>query len=93
MIEKMKFISITGPKHDFDRMINTYLSHYEIQLENALLELPKTQDLRPYLENNPYKDLLRDCDALIARLESTKDSKEKKIKRQTRMRLKRRRCI
>jgi len=81
VIEKMKFISITGPKHDFDRMINTYLSHYEIQLENALLELPKTQDLRPYLENNPYKDLLRDCDALIARLESTKDSKEKKNKK------------
>ena len=34
MIEKMKFVSISGPKNDLDRMVNQYLSHYEIQLEN-----------------------------------------------------------
>lgn len=39
MIEKMKFVSISGPKNDLDRMVNQYLSHYEIQLENALTEL------------------------------------------------------
>ncbi|MFQ8777119.1 MAG: hypothetical protein ACLR78_06470 [Roseburia sp.] len=31
----MKFVSISGPKNDLDRMVNQYLSHYEIQLENA----------------------------------------------------------
>ena len=36
MIEKMKFLSITGPKADIDRMTETYLSKYEIHLENAL---------------------------------------------------------
>lgn len=25
MIEKMKFLSITGPKADIDRVVNTYL--------------------------------------------------------------------
>ena len=35
----MKFISITGPKSDIDRVVNTYLSKYEIHLENALTEL------------------------------------------------------
>lgn len=39
MIEKMKFLSITGPKTDIDRVVNTYLSKYEIHLENALSEL------------------------------------------------------
>ena len=39
MIEKMKFLSITGPKADIDRVVNTYLSKYEIHLENALSEL------------------------------------------------------
>ena len=39
MIEKMKFLSITGPKEDIDRVIDTYLSKYEIHLENALSEL------------------------------------------------------
>ena len=38
MIEKMKFLSITGPKADIDRMTETYLSRYEIHLENALAE-------------------------------------------------------
>ena len=38
MIEKMNFLSITGPKADIDRVVNTYLCKYEIHLENALSE-------------------------------------------------------
>ena len=34
MIEKMKFLSITGPKADIDRMTETYLSRYEIHLDD-----------------------------------------------------------
>ena len=48
MIEKMKFVSISGPKNDLDRMVNQYLSHYEIQLENALTELRSASKLEPY---------------------------------------------
>ncbi len=47
----MKFISITGPKSDIDRVVNTYLSKYEIHLENALTELKTIQSLTPYLQN------------------------------------------
>jgi len=32
----MNFLSITGPKADIDRVVNTYLCKYEIHLENAL---------------------------------------------------------
>ena len=39
MIEKMQFLSITGPKADFDRVVDTYLSKYEMHLENALTEV------------------------------------------------------
>ena len=39
MIEKMKFLSITGPKSDIDRVVNEYLSKYEIHLENAMAQL------------------------------------------------------
>lgn len=56
MIEKMNFVSITGPKHDIDRVIDTYLSKYEIHLENALDELKEISDLTPYVEDNPYKE-------------------------------------
>ncbi len=56
MIEKMKFLSITGPMGDIDRVAEVYLSRYEIQLENALSELKTVKNLRPYIENNPYKE-------------------------------------
>lgn len=55
MIEKMKFLSITGPKDDIDRVVEQYLSKYEIHLENALSELKTVASLRPYTESNPYK--------------------------------------
>ena len=54
----MEFISITGPKADIDRVVNQYLSKYEIHLENALAQLKTVQNLTPYLEINPYKNLL-----------------------------------
>lgn len=57
MIEKMKFLSITGPKEDIDRVVDQYLSKYEIHLENALSELRTVKDLRPFTEANPYKDI------------------------------------
>ena len=57
MIEKMKFLSITGPKEDIDRVVDQYLSKYEIHLENALSELRTVKVLRPFTDANPYKDV------------------------------------
>ena len=56
MIEPMKFVSISGPRDDLDRMVNQVLCRYEIHLENALSELKTVKDLRPYIETNPYKE-------------------------------------
>ena len=55
----MKFLSITGPKADIDRVVNTYLSKYEIHLENALTELSTMQNITPYIQINPYKETLK----------------------------------
>lgn len=57
MIVKMKFITLTGPKRDIDRVTNDYLSKYEIQLENALSELKTVDNLQPFTDTNPYKSL------------------------------------
>ena len=70
MIEKMKFLSITGPKADIDRMTETYLSRYEIHLENALAELTEVANLSPFLEINPYKDHLNVIDSFYEQLET-----------------------
>ena len=45
MIEKMQFVSITGPKADIDRVVDQYLSRYEIHLENALAQLQTVKTL------------------------------------------------
>ena len=58
MIVKMKFLSVTGPRTDIDRMTNQYLSKYEMQLENAITELKTVDNLMPFLEVNPYTDPL-----------------------------------
>ena len=59
MIVKMKFLSVTGPKDDIERMAAQYLSKYEIQLENALTELKTVRNLRAYTDKNPYEELIR----------------------------------
>lgn len=66
MIVKMKFVSITGPTDDIDRVINTYLSKYEIHLENALLEHSSVADLRSYVEANPYKEMFQKSSELVS---------------------------
>ncbi len=58
MIVKMKFINISGPRGDIDRVTDLYLSRYEIQLESALSELKTVDNLRPFVEINPYRDAL-----------------------------------
>ena len=76
MIEKMKFISITGPKEDFDRMVSEYLSKYEIQLENALSELKTVKSLRPFSEPNPYKDMLQLADNMVKLIAFPSDERD-----------------
>ena len=73
MIEKMKFLSITGPKADIDRMTETYLSKYEIHLENALSELTEVANLSPFLEINPYREALTSINSFYEQLDAQKD--------------------
>jgi len=78
MIEKMKFLTITGPKNDIDRVIDQYLSKYEIQLENTLSELKNVENVSPYMEINPYKEALEKVNVL-AELVKEIPCKEKKL--------------
>lgn len=79
MIVKMKFLSITGPKNDIDRVTEKYLSKYEIQLENALSELKTVKDLKPYMEVNPYKDALAKAKSFSDLLSKSNISPKKEV--------------
>ena len=74
MIVKMKFLQISGPESDIDRMSSTYLSKHEMQLESAIAELKTTENLQPFIEVNPYKDPLQKAEQFCGLL------KEQKIK-------------
>lgn len=69
MITKMKFLSITGPVEEIDRVVEQYLTKYDMHLENALSELKTVKDLRPFAEANPYKEDLADVNALLEHIE------------------------
>lgn len=79
MIEKMKFLSITGPKADIDRVTSQYLSKYEIQLENALSELKTVPNLRPFTEANPYKGELQTAKELMESFQGNSANEPKPI--------------
>lgn len=69
MIEKMQFLSITGPKADIDRVVDQYLSRYEIHLENALASLQSVQNLSPFIQVNPYRETLNQAEELVGLLQ------------------------
>ena len=73
----MKFVSITGAKEEFDRMAANYLSKYEVHLENALSELKTVQNLRPFIEKNPYKDRLEKLRQYVGELPGAEQRKKK----------------
>ena len=70
MIEKMKFLTITGPKDDIDRVADVYLSKYEMHLENALVELNDTDQLYPFVDSNQYKDANEHAQKMLSILSS-----------------------
>lgn len=79
MIEKMQFINITGPKNDIDRVVNIYLNKHEIHLENALSELNNARDLRPFIEPNPYKDIVFKVEEMITKVKDPAEVPSKEL--------------
>jgi V/A-type H+-transporting ATPase subunit I len=73
MIVKMNFVNISGPRNDIDRVTDLYLSRYEIQLESALSELKTVDNLRPFVEINPYRDALNKAMQFAGYLENTEE--------------------
>lgn len=76
MIEKMTFVTLTGPKYTIDQTVERYLTKYDIHLENAMLELSGVTTLKPFVEVNPYKDKVTVLKDYISKIkDTTKTSK------------------
>ena len=57
MIEAMKYVNLAGHTHDIDRIIDTYICQYEIQLEYAQKELQDIEGVSALTAPNPYTAL------------------------------------
>lgn len=76
MIEKMTFVTLTGPKYTIDQTVERYLTKYDIHLENAMVELSGVTTLKPFVEVNPYKDKVTVLKDYISKIkDTTKTSK------------------
>ncbi len=73
MIEKMKFLKITGPKEDINRVIKKYLKKYEVHVENALSELSDIHDLVPYVDTYNVREILLKSQDTIEQLKKQDD--------------------
>ena len=62
----MYFVSITGPKAEIDRVVDEYLSRYEIHLEYAPSELKTVENLHPFVEQNMYREQMSHMEELSA---------------------------
>jgi V/A-type H+-transporting ATPase subunit I len=56
----MKYINLAGPVKEIDRVIETYISNYEIQLEYAAKELYNSENVEAFTDPNPYVRLFED---------------------------------
>ena len=65
MIEKMTFLTVTGPRDDIDRVTEKYLKKYEFQPENAATEIKNAGQLTPFSDENPYKKETEDIKLII----------------------------
>lgn len=68
MVEKMKLLHITGPKNDVDRVMEQYLSRYEIHFENAASGFGISGHVRPFAETNIYKDACTKAPGVVGTL-------------------------
>ncbi|MCL2664092.1 MAG: hypothetical protein FWE82_00620 [Defluviitaleaceae bacterium] len=80
MIEKMKYINITGPIDLLDTITEGCLSAYDIQFENAAKKMGAIDGLRPFSMPNPFAEHARMAADLLASLERRDRTKADCIK-------------
>ncbi len=69
----MKYINIMGNIDDFDRVIEKYISKYDIQLEYTSKELADTHGVFAFNVTNPYTNHLKKAENIIKHIDLNVD--------------------
>jgi V/A-type H+-transporting ATPase subunit I len=78
----MKYVNIMGGMNDIDRVIENYISNYEIQLEYTLKEVVNTSRLEPCYEQNPYSKYLEKAEKFANIIGMEKDHAAKSMEKE-----------
>ncbi|MCG8500055.1 MAG: V-type ATP synthase subunit I [Firmicutes bacterium] len=78
-ILKMKFINIVGPIHQFDDIVMEHVIENGIHLENAIGVLGHLKGLYPYMEDNPYEQLMKKAEKLFGQMQFAAHSQPKVV--------------
>ena len=71
MIEKMQYISITGPLEEIDWAIENHLANQEIHLEYAIQKHENLEGLRTVIDENPYQRVAEKAEFFMQFLNET----------------------
>ena len=74
-ILKMRLINIIGPVNEFDSFVKNYIIDSPIHLENAISNLSSVKGLHPYVEENPYLDIMKRLDIIMQNIVLPLDNK------------------
>jgi len=74
-ILKMELINIIGPVNEFDSFVKDYIIDSPIHLENAISNLTSVKGLYPYVEENPYLDIMKRLDNIQQNIALPMDDK------------------
>ena len=70
MIEKMNYVTITGPLSHVDWVIEHYLGRYKIHLEHATMQLKNLTGLSVLSQQNPYQESFSKATPFLKLLEN-----------------------
>ncbi|MDR1914119.1 MAG: ATPase [Clostridiales bacterium] len=77
MVERMMYVNLMGRIADLDRVIEKYVSRFDIQFEYATRELAEAEGLTQLSSVNPYQDALNKIEHIekITKIPNVKKSK------------------
>ena len=66
MIDKMKFVSITGPREEIDKIADSYISRFDIEFESAINGINSKNQFFSFGQQNPYREQIQKSEEIAS---------------------------
>jgi len=66
LIDKMKFVSITGPREEIDKIADSYISRFDIEFESAINGINSKNQFFSFGQQNPYREQIQKSEEIAS---------------------------